>query len=167
VATEGRRAAALDRAHRLELAEAHMAAVGADAADRRSRQPGPCLQWHDHHAEQQRDGIEVNRLIGIFERQGPRRDHEAGADQGDAGSVDAQARNSANRECKIASDKYDAGRNAPPRQFGRRPETERAPARRRWLSRPLTLPSTAFLCRRPVDSRGRPVKSQSARLHRA
>jgi len=29
VAAEGRRAAALDRAHRLELAEAHMAAVGA------------------------------------------------------------------------------------------------------------------------------------------
>ena len=34
----------------------------------------------DHHAEQQRDGIEVYRLVRIFERQGARCDHEAGAD---------------------------------------------------------------------------------------
>jgi hypothetical protein len=47
----------------------------------------------DHHAEQQRDGIEVHRLVGILERQGARCDHEAGADQGDAGPVDAQAGN--------------------------------------------------------------------------
>ena len=33
VATEGRRAAALDRVHRLQLRKAHMAAVGAPPSD--------------------------------------------------------------------------------------------------------------------------------------
>ncbi len=67
----------------------------------------------DHHAEQQRDGIEVHRLVGILERKRARCDHEAGADQRDAGPVDAQAGNPADREREIASDKDDAGRDAP------------------------------------------------------
>ena len=36
----------------------------------------------DHHAQQQRDAIEVFRLVGILERQGARCDHEASAHQG-------------------------------------------------------------------------------------
>jgi hypothetical protein len=67
----------------------------------------------DHHAKQQRDGIEVHRLVGILERQGARCDHEPGADQGDAGPVDAQAGYPAEREREIASGKDDAGRKAP------------------------------------------------------
>jgi len=39
--------------------------------------------------------------------------HEAGADQGNASPVDAQAGNSANREREIASDKDHAGRDTP------------------------------------------------------
>ena len=73
----------------------------------------PQIGDDDHHAEQQRDGIEVDRLVGILERQGARCDHEAGADQGDAGPVDAQAGNPADREREIASDEDDAGRDAP------------------------------------------------------
>ena len=52
-------------------------------------------------------------LLGILERQGARCDHEPGADQGDAGSVDAQAGNPAERKREIASGKDDAGCNAP------------------------------------------------------
>ena len=56
--------------------------------------------------------VEVDRLVGVFERQRARCDHEAGADQGDAGPVDAQAGNPADREREIASDKDDAGGDA-------------------------------------------------------
>ena len=63
----------------------------------------------DHHAEQQGDGVEVHRLVGILERQGTGRHHEAGADQRDAGPVDAQTRNSADRERQIAPDEDDDG----------------------------------------------------------
>jgi hypothetical protein len=58
--------------------------------------------------------IEIRRLVGVLERQGARCNHEAGADQGNAGSIDAQARDPADREREIASDKDDAGRDAPP-----------------------------------------------------
>ena len=73
----------------------------------------PQTRDDDHHAEQQRDGIEVYCLVGILKRQGARCDHEAGADQGNAGPVDAEARNSADRKREIASEKDDAGRDAP------------------------------------------------------
>ena len=48
-----------------------------------------------------------------LERQGARCDHEAGANHGDAGPIDAQAGNPADREREIVSDKDDAGRDAP------------------------------------------------------
>ena len=67
----------------------------------------------DHHAEQKRDGIEIDCLVGIFDRQGTRRDHEPGADQRDAGPIDAQAGNPTDRKREIASGKDDAGRDAP------------------------------------------------------
>ena len=77
----------------------------------------------DHHAEQQRDRIEVDRLVGVFERQGARCDHQAGADQRDAGPVDVHAGHPADRERQIASDKDGHGRDAPdvpaPRIAGR------------------------------------------------
>src|ERR1700693_2235705 len=49
VAAEGRRAAALDRAHRLELAEAHMAAVGATPSGAVTAEDARDLQsWTGH-----------------------------------------------------------------------------------------------------------------------
>jgi hypothetical protein len=67
----------------------------------------------DQNCDKAGDGVEVHRLVGIFKRQGAGRDHEAESYQGDAGTVDAQAGNSADREREIACCKDDAGRDAP------------------------------------------------------
>ena len=99
----------------------------------------------DHHAEQQRDGIEVYRLVGILERQGARCDHEAGADQGDAGPVDAQAGNPADREREIASDKDDAGRDAPAILAIRSPAGSRVGANAAAMAIATTNPTSRTL----------------------
>ena len=100
-----------------------MTATSRISGSRRAHDPGigdgekagkPQVGDDDHHAEQQRDGVEVDGLVGILERQRARCDHEAGAHQRDAGPVDAQARNPAEREREIASGKDDAGRDAAP-----------------------------------------------------
>ena len=57
----------------------------------------------------QGERVEVDRLVGILKRQRARCDHQAGTDQSDAGPVDAQARNPADRERQITSDEDDDG----------------------------------------------------------
>jgi hypothetical protein len=61
----------------------HHPSVG-DSEEARKPQVGD----DDHHAEQQRDGIEVYGLVGILERQGARCHHETCAYQGDAVPID-------------------------------------------------------------------------------
>ena len=56
---------------------------------------------NDHHAEEQRDGFIVDCGIGIPKRQRVRRDHQAGANDGGAGAIEPQARDSADGQRKI------------------------------------------------------------------
>ena len=57
---------------------------------------------HDHHAEQQRDGAEIDRLVRFLQRHDAGGHHQAGADQRDAGAVDRQPRHLADRQRQIA-----------------------------------------------------------------
>jgi hypothetical protein len=43
---------------------------------------------HNHHAEQQRDGVKIGRAIGLVEREHTRSNHEACAQQRCAGAVE-------------------------------------------------------------------------------
>ncbi len=53
-----------------------------------------------HHAEQQGERVEVDRLVGLLQRSAS--DHQTGADQRRAGAIDRQARVPANREGEVA-----------------------------------------------------------------
>ncbi len=59
---------------------------------------------HDHHAEQQRDGVVVDRPEGVLERQGAEGDHRRPAQERDAGAVEPKAGNAAEREARIGQD---------------------------------------------------------------
>ena len=43
----------------------------------------------DHHAEQQRDGVEIDGAIGLLEAEAAARHHQTGADQRGAGAVES------------------------------------------------------------------------------
>jgi hypothetical protein len=73
----------------------------------------PQARDDDHHPEQQRNGLEIDRLVGVLKRQGARCDHQSGADESDARSVDAEAGNASDRQRKIAAGKDDARRDVP------------------------------------------------------
>ena len=52
----------------------------------------PQIRDHDHHAEQQHDGVQVDRAVGLIQRQNVGSDHQARADDRRAGAVDAKTR---------------------------------------------------------------------------
>ncbi len=54
-----------------------------------------------HHAEQQGDRAEIDRAIGLVERQGPARHHQCRAEQSGAGAVQPQERQPAERDDEI------------------------------------------------------------------
>ena len=56
---------------------------------------------HDHHAEQQRDRVEVDGAEGFLQAQRAERDHRRPAQKGDAGPVEAQTGNAASRDAYI------------------------------------------------------------------
>ena len=92
---------------RIKGARAH------DGGGRNGEETGqPQAGDHDHDAEQQGDGIEVDGPIGILERQSPGRDHEARAHQRDAGAIDPQPRNPADGKRQITRDEDDDGGHA-------------------------------------------------------
>ena len=55
----------------------------------------------DHHAEQQRDGVEIDGPVGGIERQYAEPDHQARAEQRGAGAVEAKARQLADGDDQI------------------------------------------------------------------
>ena len=59
------------------------------------------VRHHDHHADQERDGVEVDGAEGLIEAQGAERDHRRAAEEGDARAVEAQAGNAAGRDPDI------------------------------------------------------------------
>ena len=59
------------------------------------------VRHHDHHAEQQDDGVEINRPVRLVERERIHAHHEAGADDGRARPVYAEARQAADGEHQV------------------------------------------------------------------
>ena len=70
------------------------------------------MRDHDHHAEQERDRIEIDGAKGFLEAQGTDRDHRRAAKKGDAGAVEPQAGNAANGDANIGQDEDDERRDA-------------------------------------------------------
>ena len=65
------------------------------------------MRDHDHHAEQKRDGVEIDGVKGFLEAQGTDRDHRRAAEEGDARAVEPQARNPAHRHADIGQHEDD------------------------------------------------------------
>ena len=63
----------------------------------------------DHHAEQKGDGVEVDRAIGLLQRDDVQPHHQAGADQRRAGAVQLVAGQFADRDNEIGRDEDDDG----------------------------------------------------------
>ena len=59
---------------------------------------------HDHHAEEERDRVDVDGVKRLLEAKGAEGDHRRPAEEGDAGPVEAQARNAARRDAQIGQD---------------------------------------------------------------
>ena len=63
----------------------------------------------DHHAEQQRDRVEIDRAIGFIERDDAKRDHQARAEQRRAGAIEPVARQLADGHDQIGRREYGDG----------------------------------------------------------
>ena len=59
------------------------------------------MRNHDHHAEQKRDRVEINGLKSFLETQRAKRDHRGAAEEGDARTIEPQARNAADGDADI------------------------------------------------------------------
>jgi hypothetical protein len=59
---------------------------------------------HDHHAEQQRDGVEVNRLERFLQALGTERDHRRPAEKRDSRPVEAEPWNATDRHAGVGQD---------------------------------------------------------------
>ena len=65
------------------------------------------MRDHDHHAEQKRDGVEIDGAKRFLEAQGAKRDHRRTAEESDPGAVEAQAWNAARRNANIGQNEDD------------------------------------------------------------
>jgi hypothetical protein len=65
-----------------------MRALGGKSGGKFEKPRDPQLRDNDHHAQQKRDGVEIDGFEGFLEAQSPERDHQACADKRDAGTVD-------------------------------------------------------------------------------
>ena len=65
-----------------------MRALGGKSGGKFEKPRDPQLRDNDHHAQQKRDGVEIDGLEGLLEAQSPERDHQACADKRDAGTID-------------------------------------------------------------------------------
>ncbi len=59
---------------------------------------------HDHHAEEERDGVEIDRPEGVLEAQRPKRDHRRAAEERDPRAIEPEAGNAARRDPDIGQD---------------------------------------------------------------
>ncbi len=81
-----------------------------DPISRQGEEPGQSqVSHHDHHAEEQDDGLIVDRLGGLSQGQHATGKHGRGANQRDPRAVGKQAGNLAQGECQIgqAEDRRD------------------------------------------------------------
>ena len=69
----------------------------------------PEIRHHDHHAEQEHDGIDVDGGIGLLRRQHPDADQHRTAQEGRARAVDAVARQLADGDDRIGGDEHQKG----------------------------------------------------------
>ena len=69
---------------------------------KRPESPGNLeMRDHDHHAEKERDRVEVDGAKGFLETQGTDGDHRRAAKECDTGAVETQAGNPANGDANI------------------------------------------------------------------
>ena len=66
----------------------------------------------DHHAQEQRDRVPVDRVKRVVEAHPADSDHRRAAEKGDAGAIEAQARNAAHRHPAVDEDEDDQGDEA-------------------------------------------------------
>ena len=67
---------------------------------------------HDHHAEEERDGVEIDRPERLLEAQGPKRDHRRAAKKCDPRAIEPESGNAARRDPDIGQDEDDERRGA-------------------------------------------------------
>jgi hypothetical protein len=70
------------------------------------------MRDHDHHAEEERDGVEIDGVESLFETQRPERDHRRAAEECDPRPIEPQARDAARRDPDIGEDEDDEGGEA-------------------------------------------------------
>jgi hypothetical protein len=61
----------------------------------------PQVRDHDHHTEQERDGVEVDGAIGASSRQRSEGNHQACTDEGRTRAIDFESRKAADGYCEI------------------------------------------------------------------
>ena len=84
-----------DGGDRGEKGEGVMGMLDHPLADEGEKSGDAEVRDDDHHAEEKHDGIEIDRSEGLVEGEDVRGDHEAGADDGGSGAIDAKARHAA------------------------------------------------------------------------
>ena len=64
---------------------------------------------HDHHAEEQDDGVVIDGGVGFLNGEDVEGQHEAGADDGRAGAVHAQERDAPDGEHEVGAGEDEDG----------------------------------------------------------
>ena len=64
----------------------------------------PQVGHDDHHAEQERDGVEIDRTVSLLRSQHADAQHEAATEQRRAGAIDAINGNLADRDDRVSRD---------------------------------------------------------------
>ena len=70
------------------------------------------MRDHDHHAEEERDRVDVDGVERLLEAHGSERDHRRPAEKGDSRPVEAQAGHAAGGDADISEDEDRESRKA-------------------------------------------------------
>ena len=98
--------------HGDEQHERRAGVVDGDPAKRSERAGDLEMRDHDHHAEEKRDGVEIDRAESVLEAQRAKRDHRRAAEEGDPSAIKTQTRNPPDRDAHIGQDEDDERRHA-------------------------------------------------------
>ena len=90
-----------EQRHRREQRERPVGVLDRQHAQRVEGARNFQVRDHDRHAEQERDGVDVDGAEGLFERQRAAGDHRRPAEQRNPGAVEPQARKAAERGPEI------------------------------------------------------------------
>ena len=95
------------------------------------------MRDHDHHAEEERDGVEIDRAERLLEAQRAKRDHRRAAKERDPRPIEPEAGNAARRDPGIGQDEDDERRGAVGSHSPGAPSSAAAALRRSggWASR--------------------------------